>query len=184
MRTKKELNYKVWEEFPTPLFTVNIPQIFSNAIEFLDTLPSKDILSNEQLKELSLFILQTSLSYSEQLLLHKPINISLLESRILNFKSKNNIIIKGDKNSYLSGIFYYGEGDINNPHAQFHNPNNYLIETDNFESQYTVPFRTIIFKPGRLILYPSYLNVSFSKNKNKKNINYLSFKIKVNVQEK
>ena len=56
MRTKKELNYKVWEEFPTPLFTVNIPQIFSNAIEFLDTLPSKDILSNEQLKELNLSI--------------------------------------------------------------------------------------------------------------------------------
>ena len=39
MRTKKEINYKVWEEFPSPLFTIDVPGYLSSAIEHLDTLP-------------------------------------------------------------------------------------------------------------------------------------------------
>ena len=184
MRTKKEINYKVWEEFPSPLFAVDVPGNLASAIDYLDTLPSDDILNNKELYELHYFFLQTAINYSKQLLLHNPENIKLSNSKLLKFTKKNKIVIKSDKNSYLKGLFYYGEGNIDSPHAQFHNPNNYYLESESFESQYTTPYRTIIFKPGRLILYPSYLDVSFSENKSKKNIKYLSFKIQVNVQEK
>ena len=184
MRAKQEISYKVWEEFPSPLFVVDVPGNLSGAIDYLDTLPSNNILNNKELHELQYFFLQTSINYSKQLLKHNPETIKLSSSKLLKFTNKNKIVIKSDKNSYLKGLFYYGEGSIDSPHAQFLNPNNYLLKSNSFESQYTTPYRTIIFKPGRLILYPSYLNVSFSENKNKKNINYLSFKIQVNVKEK
>ena len=184
MRTKKEINYKVWEEFPSPLFTIDVPGYLSSAIEHLDTLPSNNILHNKELYELSYFFLQTSINYSNQLLKHNPENIKISNSKLLKFTKKNKVIIKSNKTTYLNGLFYYGEGDIDNPHAQFHNPNNYSLKSDSFDSQYTIPYRTIIFKPGRLIIYPSFINLSFSENKSKKNINYLSFKLQANVQEK
>ena len=45
MKTKKEINYKVWEEFPSPLFAVDVPGNLASAIDYLDTLPSDDILN-------------------------------------------------------------------------------------------------------------------------------------------
>ena len=42
MKTKKEINYKVWEEFPSPLFAVDVPGNLASAIDYLDTLPKID----------------------------------------------------------------------------------------------------------------------------------------------
>ena len=64
-----------------------------------------------------------------QLLKHNPENIKISNSKLLKFTKKNKVIIKNNKTTYLNGLFYYGEGDIDNPHAQFHNPNNYSLKS-------------------------------------------------------
>lgn len=182
-------NYEVLELFPTPLFVVKIPPVFSSIVPWLHSQEmlneeideanygqrSKDsyILHKPEARDLSMFILEQTLIFSNEVLLYEYDSYKFSQSWVSVKLPGQHHTMHTHPNSLISGVFYYGTSSEKTPAIKFHKlfggtNVSYIrpkIKSDKRSSKFAHETFSINFEPGLLILFPSHLTHSVPINK-------------------
>lgn len=194
-----QVNYEILELFPIPVYTTMIPVEFSKAIKVFDkedmgTDSDHDnygfrsrnsyVLDNPECSDIANFILTNVKIYATQL------GYSYDEYKF----SQSWVSVKAPgqhhtahvhPNSLLSGVFYYGPAGEKTPAIKFHKNSGGVnsphivpkLINDKRNFKYSQQEFSIIFQPGLLLLFPSYLMHSVPLNKTDRPRHSLAFNI-------
>jgi len=194
-----QVNYEILELFPTPVYTTTIPLSFSKVILFFDKQDmgtdsdhdnygyrSKDsyILDKPECKELSEFILSNAKVYADQLGYDYP-EYRFGQSWISIKAPGQHHTMHTHPNGLISGVFYYGPTSEKTPAIKFHKMtagiNVSYIQPKTVDKKKDLKYShsefSIMFEPGLLLLFPSYLHHSVPLNKTDKHRQSLAFNI-------
>jgi uncharacterized protein (TIGR02466 family) len=195
-----QTNFEILELFPTPVFTIMLPQELSTVIPWFvkqemlneevdspnygERSKNSYILNEPECKDLSSFVLQVGKKYGDQL------GFDYSEYRFgqswLSYKHPGqHHTMHTHPNSLISGVFYFGEPVVNTPAIKFHKmmvgANVSYIQPkeilDKRELKYSQKEFSIEFTPGLLVLFPSYLHHSVPLNKSNTTRCSLAFNI-------
>jgi len=181
-----QVKYEILELFPIPVYTTMIPPGFSKVISFFDKQDmgtdadydnygyrSKDsyILDRPESKELAQFILGNVKMYADQLG-YDYSEYRFGQSWISVKAPGQHHTMHTHPNGLISGVFYYGPTVEKTPAIKFHkiaaavNVSYILPKTVDKKKnlKYSQNEFSIIFEPGLLLLFPSYLNHSVPIN--------------------
>lgn len=179
-----ENNTEILSIFPIPIYLTHLPSYLSKVIPYLDSqeMISSDnssefgsrsknsyILNSSECLELSNSILNHAFNYGYESLNYSYQNYKFTQSWISQKHPNESHTSHIHTNSLISGVFYYGNWDNSLPNINF--TNDLLIRHPHqpkYRKENTTPFSSIGANievgPGRLILFPSTLFHSVSKN--------------------
>jgi uncharacterized protein (TIGR02466 family) len=196
-----QTDYQILELFPTPVFTTMIPDRYSSIIPWLyqQEMLSEDIddanygqrsknsyiLDEPQAGELKKYILDLAGMFGSQMLKHDYDEYRFGQSWISYKHPGQHHTMHSHPNSLISGVFYYGEPSDNTPAIKFHKllggmNVSYIspkTKKDKRDSKYAIDFMSVDFRPGLLLLFPSYVHHSVPVNKTDKVRCSLAFNI-------
>lgn len=194
-----QVNYEMLELFPTPVYTTMIPPTFSKVIPFFDRqdmgtdsdhdnygFRSKDsyILDKPECRELANFILGNAKVYADQLGYDYP-EYRFGQSWISVKAPGQHHTMHTHPNGLISGVFYYGPIAEKTPAIRFHKMtvgvNASYIQPRTVDKKKDLKYAqgefSIMFEPGLLLLFPSYLHHSVPVNKTDKPRQSLAFNV-------
>lgn len=194
-----QVNYKILDVFPTPVYTTMIPPSFSKVISFFDRQDmgtdsdhdnygyrSKDsyLLDKPECRELSDFILGNAKIYADQLGYDYP-EYRFGQSWISVKAPGQHHTMHTHPNGLISGVFYYGPVAEKTPAIKFHKMtagvNVSYIQPKTVDKKKDLKYAqsefSIMFEPGLLLLFPSHLHHSVPVNKTDKPRQSLAFNI-------
>ena len=195
-----QINYKILELFPTPVFSNIIPLKFSKVVPWLfqqemlsEEVDSPNygkrsknsyILEEIEAIDLKSYILELTTQYGK-LLGYDYESYRFGQSWVSYKHPGQHHIMHSHPNSLISGLFYFGESTDKTPAVKFHKLEggfnvSYLspkLVKDKRELKYSQKEFSIEFIPGLLLLFPSYLYHSVPLNKTDKTRCSLSFNV-------
>jgi len=184
-----QIDYEIIELFPTPVFTTMIPERFSSVVPWFY---SQDMLSEDvdetnygqrsknsyimdqpEAGELRKYILVLVGVYASQMLKYDYEEYKFSQSWLSYKHPGQHHTMHTHPNSLISGVFYFGEPAENTPAIRFHKlvggmNVSYIspkMKKDKRDSKYAVEYLSVDFKPGLLLLFPSYAYHSVPMNK-------------------
>jgi uncharacterized protein (TIGR02466 family) len=196
-----QTDYQILELFPTPVFTTMIPEKFSSIIPWLyqQEMLSEDIdeanygqrsknsyiLDEPQAGELKKYILDLAGIFGSEMLKYDYQEYRFGQSWISYKHPGQHHTMHSHPNSLISGVLYYGEPSDNTPAIKFHKllggmNVSYIspkTKKDKRDSKYAIEFMSVDFRPGLLLLFPSYVHHSVPVNKTDKVRCSLAFNI-------
>jgi uncharacterized protein (TIGR02466 family) len=196
-----QTDYEILELFPTPVFTTMIPDRYSSIIPWLyqQEMLSEDIdeanygqrsknsyiLDEPQAVELKKYILDLAGMFGSQILKYEYDEYRFGQSWISYKHPGQHHTMHSHPNSLISGVFYYGEPSEKTPAIKFHKllggmNVSYIspkTKKDKRDSKYAIEFMSVDFRPGLLLLFPSYVHHSVPINKTDKVRCSLAFNI-------
>ena len=196
-----QTDYQILELFPTPVFSTMIPEKFSNITPWLyqQEMLSEDIdeanygqrsknsyiLDEPQAGELKKYILDLAGIFGSEMLKYDYQEYRFGQSWISYKHPGQHHTMHSHPNSLISGVFYYGEPSDNTPAIKFHKllggmNVSYIspkMKKDKRDSKYAIEFMSVDFRPGLLLLFPSYVHHSVPINKTDKVRCSLAFNI-------
>jgi uncharacterized protein (TIGR02466 family) len=196
-----QTDYQILELFPTPVFTTMIPEKFSSITPWLyqQEMLSEDIdeanygqrsknsyiLDEPQAGELRKYILDIAGIFGSEMLKYDYQEYRFGQSWISYKHPGQHHTMHSHPNSLISGVFYYGEPSDNTPAIKFHKllggmNVSYIspkMKSDKRDSKYAIEFMSVDFRPGLLLLFPSYVHHSVPVNKTDKVRCSLAFNI-------
>lgn len=194
-----QVKYELLELFPIPVYTTIIPVQFAKVIEVFDkenmeTDSDHDnygfrsrnsyILNKPECSGLAEFILSNVEIYAAQLgFAYNKYRFS--QSWISVKNPGQHHTVHTHPNSLLSGVLYYGPVGEKTPAIKFHKNSggvncSYIVPKlikDKRDLKYAQQEFSIVFEPGLLLLFPSYLMHSVPLNKTDKPRHSLAFNI-------
>jgi hypothetical protein len=195
-----QINYKILELFPTPVFSNIIPLKFSKVVPWLfkqemlseevdspnygERSKNSYILEEIEAIDLKSYILELTTQYGK-LLGYDYESYRFGQSWVSYKHPGQHHIMHSHPNSLISGLFYFGESTDKTPAVKFHKLEggfnvSYLspkLVKDKRELKYSQKEFSIEFIPGLLLLFPSYLYHSVPLNKTDKTRCSLSFNV-------
>jgi uncharacterized protein (TIGR02466 family) len=183
-----QVNSKIIDIFPIPVYTVEIPDELSPVIAFFDKqevvtddadqanygFRSKDsyILDKSECYDIRNFILENVKAYADVIGFDYD-KYKFSQSWISIKMPGQQHVMHTHPNSLISGVFYYGSVIENTPGIEFHKSimgvNASYIQPKIKEkieySRYSSPKFTMNITPGLLVLFPSYLVHNVPVNK-------------------
>jgi uncharacterized protein (TIGR02466 family) len=195
-----QINYKILELFPTPVFSNIIPLKFSKVVPWLfkqemlseevdspnygERSKNSYILEEIEAIDLKSYILELTTQYGK-LLGYDYESYRFGQSWVSYKHPGQHHITHSHPNSLISGLFYFGESTDKTPAVKFHKLESgfnvsYLspkLVKDKRELKYSQKEFSIEFIPGLLLLFPSYLYHSVPLNKTDKTRCSLSFNV-------
>jgi uncharacterized protein (TIGR02466 family) len=195
-----QINYKILELFPTPVFSNIIPLKFSKVVPWLfkqemlseevdspnygERSKNNYILEEIEAIDLKSYILELTTQYGK-LLGYDYESYRFGQSWVSYKHPGQHHIMHSHPNSLISGLFYFGESTDKTPAVKFHKLEggfnvSYLspkLVKDKRELKYSQKEFSIEFIPGLLLLFPSYLYHSVPLNKTDKTRCSLSFNV-------
>ena len=172
-----QTNYEVLELFPTPVFTTTIPLEYSKVVPWFYTQEmlseeidspnygerSKDayILDKPECLDLKAYLLTLTKTYGD--MLGYDYESYRFGQSWLSYKHPGqHHSMHSHPNSLISGVFYYGEIDINTPGIGFlqtEAPQTYCMLSPKYKNDIKPQYEPHMLStyPGTLFLFPSYL---------------------------
>jgi uncharacterized protein (TIGR02466 family) len=196
-----QTDYQILELFPTPVFSTMIPEKFSSITPWLyqQEMLTEDIdeanygqrsknsyiLDEPQAGELKKYILDLAGIFGSEMLKYDYQEYRFGQSWISYKHPGQHHTMHSHPNSLISGVFYYGEPSDNTPAIKFHRllggmNVSYIspkMKKDKRDSKYAIEFMSVDFRPGLLLLFPSYVHHSVPINKTDKVRCSLAFNI-------
>ena len=175
--------------FPTPLFRIDIPPELStacNAFDNTDMLHDKEsrneygvhskntyIMEEPECVDLKKFVLDLVKDFTQNTLMYDYDEWTFSQTWVTWKEPGQQHVPHTHPNSVISGVFFYGYGEEGTPAIEFHRNdivgNGQTIMLKNFADVRPSPFawKTFVvpFKPGTLLLFPSYFRHSVPVNK-------------------
>lgn len=197
---EQKVDYEILELFPTPVFTTTLPVHFSKIIPWLlqqemlseeidsanygERSKNSYVLDESQSADLKKHILGIAGHYGS-MLGYNYNSYRFGQSWVSLKHPGQHHTMHSHPNSLISGVFYFGETAENTPAIKFHKviggmnvsyiaPKEVL---DKREIKYAWKEFSVEFKPGLLVLFPSYLHHSVPLNKSDKVRCSLAFNI-------
>jgi uncharacterized protein (TIGR02466 family) len=172
--------YEVIKLFPQLLFKATLPTNLSpitnwldkqvilteekgvNTEEFGERSENVQILNEPECKELSNFILNLTYKYADEHLNYNHKSYIFTQSWISIKQPGQYHATHSHSNSLISGVFYYGEIDINTPGIGFlqtEAPQTYCMLSPKYKNDIKPQYEPHMLStyPGTLFLFPSYL---------------------------
>lgn len=194
-----QVNYEIVELFPTPIYTAMIPPAFSKVVSFFDKQDmgtdsdhdnygyrSKDsyLLDKPECKELAEYILSSAKVYGDQLGYDYE-RYRFGQSWISVKAPGQHHTMHTHPNGLISGVLYYGPVGEKTPAIKFHKMTagvnvSYIqpkIADKKRKIKYAQSEFSVMFEPGLLLLFPSYLHHSVPINKTDKLRHSLAFNV-------
>jgi uncharacterized protein (TIGR02466 family) len=184
-----ETKFEIIPIFPTPLYINQIPQeLVSDHISLLNNeklLGKKEgileedygsrsldtyILNNPLYKNLSNYILQHATNFSQNYLSYNYKNYKFSQSWVSVKNPNQEHVPHSHYHSLISGILFYGESNKDTSKVSFIREDNYSRTLHSHPSnpdsinQFSYNEYSINYSPNSLILFPSYLVHTVSKN--------------------
>ena len=177
--------------FPTPLLRIDIPpklstacNVFDNTEMWLDKeskveygLHSKNtyIMDEPECVDLKKFVLDLARDFAQNTLMYDYEEWTFSQTWVTWKEPGQQHVPHTHPNSIISGVFFYGYGEEGTPAIEFHkndfagiNQSIMLKERpDKRPSQFAWKTFTVPFKPGLLLLFPSYFRHSVPPNQTK-----------------
>jgi uncharacterized protein (TIGR02466 family) len=143
------------------------------------------ILDEPQAGELKKYILDLAGIFGSEMLKYDYQEYRFGQSWISYKHPGQHHTMHSHPNSLISGVFYYGEPSDNTPAIKFHKllggmNVSYIspkMKKDKRDSKYAIEFMSVDFRPGLLLLFPSYVHHSVPINKTDKVRCSLAFNI-------
>ena len=175
--------------FPTPLLRIDIPPELStacNVFENTEMLHEKEsrmeygihskntyIMDEPECVDLKKFVLDLAKEFAQKTLLYDYDEWAFSQTWVTWKEPGQQHVPHTHPNSVISGVFFYGYGEEGTPAIEFHRNdivgNGQTIMLKNFADVRPSPFawKTFVvpFKPGTLLLFPSYFRHSVPVNK-------------------
>ena len=193
-------NPEILDLFPTPLYTIDIPVGLSSVIPFLDSLDMNTgadeanygrrsldsyVLDKPECSALKKFILECVQDFGDNALLYDYSSYKMSQSWVSQKYPGQHHTIHTHPNSLISGVFYYGPSSNDTPAIKFHKMlggfNQGVItpkqKIDRRSSKYAWIEFGVEFKPGLLVLFPSYLHHSVPVNESDSVRSSLAFNV-------
>jgi uncharacterized protein (TIGR02466 family) len=196
-----EATYEIIDLFPTPVFTTMIPEKYANITPWLfqQEMLSEDVdevnygqrsknsylLDEPEAVELKKYILDLAGVYASQMLKYGYDEYRFGQSWLSYKHPGQHHTMHTHPNSLISGVFYFGEPSESTPAIRFHKMVggmnvSYIspkMKKDRRDSKYAIEYLSVDFKPGLLLLFPSFLSHSVPINKTDKVRCSLAFNI-------
>ena len=175
--------------FATPLLRIEIPPELSTACNLFDKtemwtdkesrmeygLHSKNtyIMDEPECVDLKKFVLDMAKDFAQKTLMYDYDEWTFSQTWVTWKEPGQQHVPHTHPNSVISGVFFYGYGEEGTPATEFHRNdivgNGQTIMLKNFADVRPSPFawKTFVvpFKPGTLLLFPSYFRHSVPVNK-------------------
>jgi len=187
--------------FPIPISRIIVPNKLASIIPFLDSQemnsddPNKEglknygsrskntyILNESKCKLFKDFILDNVKKYSFEILGTYEREYKLAQSWISHKDPGQSHVEHTHPNSYISGVFYYGDAKDSTPSIQFHSPLHKMnqqiyvpLNMDKPSNEFNYNTFSIPYEPGTLVLFPSWLPHSVPINNTSQVRKSLSF---------
>ena len=182
-------NLEIAALFPTPLLKIEIPPKLSTACNLFDKtemwtdkesrmeygLHSRNtyIMDEPECVDLKKFVLDLVKDFAHNTLLYDYDEWTFSQTWVTWKEPGQQHVPHTHPNSVISGVFFYGYGEEGTPAIEFHRNdivgNGQTIMLKNFADVRPSPFawKTFVvpFKPGLLLLFPSYFRHSVPPNK-------------------
>ena len=182
-------NLEIAALFPTPLLRIEIPPELSTACNLFDKtemwtdkesrmeygLHSKNtyIMDEPECVDLKKFVLDMAKDFAQKTLMYDYDEWTFSQTWVTWKEPGQQHVPHTHPNSVISGVFFYGYGEEGTPAIEFHRNdivgNGQTIMLKNFPDVRPSPFawKTFVvpFKPGTLLLFPSYFRHSVPVNK-------------------
>jgi uncharacterized protein (TIGR02466 family) len=195
------VDYEVIDLFPTPVFTTMIPEKYAGIAPWLyqQEMLSEDIdeanygqrsknsylLDEPEAGELKSYILNLAKDFASQMLKYDYEEYRFGQSWLSYKHPGQHHTMHTHPNSLISGVFYFGEPVENTPAIRFHKMIggmnvSYLspkTKKNKRDSKYAIDYLSVDFKPGLLLLFPSFVYHSVPINKTGKVRCSLAFNI-------
>jgi len=199
--------FEVASLFPTPLLRIDIPPKLStacNAFEKAEMWLEKDsrmeyglhsrntyIMDEPECVELKKFVLDLAADFAQNTLLYDYKEWTFSQTWVSWKEPGQQHVPHTHPNSVISGVFFYGYGEENTPAIQFYRDDyqgthqSIMLkekppENDKELSPFAWKTFTIPFKPGLLLLFPSYFRHSVPQN----NTEYTRKSVSMNIVPK
>ena len=177
--------------FPTPLLRIDIPPELSTACDVFDNTPmlhEKDsridygvhsentyIMDEPDCVDLKKFVLNLVKDFAQNTLMYDYDEWTFSQTWVTWKEPGQAHIAHTHPNSVISGVFFYGFGEEGTPAIQFHRNDfqgtgqSIMLKErpDKRPSPFAWKTFTVPFKPGTLLLFPSYFRHSVPPNKTK-----------------
>tara|TARA_R110000803_G_scaffold7143_1_gene22994 strand:+ start:704 stop:1342 length:639 start_codon:yes stop_codon:yes gene_type:complete len=172
--------------FPTPLYIDYLPEdLLKDHISFLNQEEilhlkrdnygecSKNtyLLHQDHYKNLNSYILQQATYYAENYLSYNYINYKFSQSWISVKNPEQSHNQHHHPHSLISGVLFYEKNNTETSSITFHRNDKYSetitshkTKPDNLRNDFSFTSYDIYYKPNTLILFPSFLQHSVSKN--------------------
>ena len=177
--------------FPTPLLRVDIPPELSTACNLFDNtemwtdkesrhdygLHSKNtyIMDEPECVDLKKFVLDLVKDFAQKTLMYDYDEWTFSQTWVTWKEPDQQHVPHTHPNSVISAVFFYGYGEEGTPAIEFHKSdfqgNGQTIMLKEKGDKRPSPFAwktfTVPFKPGTLLMFPSYFRHSVPRNKTK-----------------
>jgi uncharacterized protein (TIGR02466 family) len=177
--------------FPTPLLRIDIPPELSTACNVFDNTPmlhEKDsridygvhsentyIMDEPDCVDLKKFVLNLVKDFAQNTLMYDYDEWTFSQTWVTWKEPGQAHIAHTHPNSVISGVFFYGFGEEGTPAIQFHRNDfqgtgqSIMLKErpDKRPSPFAWKTFTVPFKPGTLLLFPSYFRHSVPRNETK-----------------
>ena len=184
-------NLEIASLFPTPLLRVDIPPELStacNVFENTEMLHEKEsrmeygihskntyIMDEPECVDLKKFVLDLAKEFAQKTLLYDYDEWAFSQTWVTWKEPGQQHVPHTHPNSVISAVFFYGYGEEGTPAIQFHKHDsqgtNQSIMLKERPDKRPSPFAwktfTIGFKPGTLLMFPSYFRHSVPPNQTK-----------------
>ena len=175
--------------FPTPLLKIEIPPELSTACNLFDStemwtdkesrhdygLHSKNtyIMDEPECVDLKKFVLNLAKDFAQKTLMYDYDEWTFSQTWVTWKEPGQQHVPHTHPNSVLSSVFFYGYGEENTPAIQFHRDGyqgtgqSIMLKEkpDLRPSPFAWKTFTVPFKPGTLLMFPSYFKHSVPPNK-------------------
>ena len=185
-------NLEIAALFPTPLLKIEIPPKLSTACNLFDKtemwtdkesrmeygLHSRNtyIMDEPECVDLKKFVLDLAKEFAQKTLMYDYDEWTFSQTWVTWKEPGQQHVPHTHPNSVISGVFFYGYGEEGTPAIQFHKDEyqgtgqsimlkQKPLEKDKELSPFAWKTFTIPFKPGLLLLFPSYFRHSVPPNK-------------------
>ena len=200
-------NFEVASLFPTPLLRVDIPPELSTACNLFENtemwlekdsrmeygLHSRNtyIMDEPECVDLKKFVLDVAKDFAHNTLMYDYDEWTFSQTWVSWKEPGQQHVPHTHPNSVISGVFFYGYGEENTPAIQFYRDDyqgthqSIMLkekppENDKELSPFAWKTFTIPFKPGLLLLFPSYFRHSVPQN----NTEYTRKSVSMNIVPK
>jgi len=177
--------------FPTPLLRIDIPPELSTACNVFDNTPmlhekesridygvhseNTYIMDEPDCVDLKKFVLNLVKDFAQNTLMYDYDEWTFSQTWVTWKEPGQAHIAHTHPNSVISGVFFYGFGEEGTPAIQFHRNDfqgtgqSIMLKErpDKRPSPFAWKTFTVPFKPGTLLLFPSYFRHSVPRNETK-----------------